>query len=148
MSFTAGMGLQRNKTETLGEKTTTGTLKMSCSNQHWKAHLNPKVSEKLTTKGRVCPLFETFLFYFIFFLKGAALKSQARYWLCTQIKGIHWLLVLGVKNGVIGIFLIGKYSWEIRECEGKTQPNPSKIYGHPKRQDSHHCEQPDSGLCL
>lgn len=55
---------------------------------------------------------------------GRSSESQARYWLSAQIKDSDWLLVCGVKNGVIGIFLMGEYSWEIRECRGKTRPGP------------------------
>lgn len=46
-------------------------------------------------------------------------ESQGHYWLSTQIKDSHWFLVWGVKNGIIGIFLMGKYSWEIRELYGR-----------------------------
>lgn len=42
-------------------------------------------------------------------------------WLTPQIKDSDWLLVW-VKNGVIGIFLIGKYPWEIREFSRAASP--------------------------
>lgn len=45
-----------------------------------------------------------------------ASESQALIWFNSQIRDGDWLLVCAVKNGVIGIFLMGECSWEIREC--------------------------------